>query len=409
MTGSDTTIEANRPPQGEREDPRAPVASTPPPPTGEFDSGEPVDVPPPIIEPVGFDDLPPPSAAAPQAQRQPLRGLLAALAETTAAGRAPPLAQAPVEQLADRPPVPAPEPVGPHAQTKSAAATRLAAAPAGGWRVPMRLQGLTQKWRDAVTIPSTPNGRRVVYWGRWVASAIVVLGVVYVAVPSARTVLFHRSSGAFPAAPSDPAERLAFFQRGAQAGSAEAELQLAILYAKGEGVAQDYETGAKWFRAAADQGLPRAQYDMGVLYERGRGVPADPEQAASWYQKAADGKYPLAQYNLAVAYTKGQGVRKDLSEATLWYRRAAGQGVVLAMLNLGMLYERGEGVAVSLVDAYAWYKAAGQRGNQAAARRAEDLFNGMSRLDQTRAEALASDVASSIHDVAPDSGGTPTG
>src|SRR5258708_17758280 len=34
--------------------------------------------------------------------------------------------------------------------------------------------------------------------------------------------------------------------------------------------------------------------------------------------------------------------------------------------------EKGEGVAASPVDAYAWYLAAGRRGNQAAARRAEE-------------------------------------
>jgi TPR repeat protein len=90
----------------------------------------------------------------------------------------------------------------------------------------------------------------------------------------------------------------------------------------------------------------------------------------------------------------------------LWYRRAAAQGVVQAMVNLGMLYERGEGVLVSQVDAYAWYLAAGRRGNQPAARRAEDLFGALSQLDQIRAQVLARDVASSIHDPAP---ATPSG
>jgi TPR repeat protein len=152
------------------------------------------------------------------------------------------------------------------------------------------------------------------------------------------------------------------------------------------------------FRAAADQGMTRAQYDLGVLYERGRGVPVDLTQAANWYLKAAEGKYPLAEYNLAVCYTKGQGIRQDVSEAALWYRRAAGQGVVQAMINLAVMYEKGEGVPASAVDAYAWYQAAGRRASQAAARRAEDLYATLPRLDQIRAEALASDVAASIHD-----------
>jgi TPR repeat protein len=213
-------------------------------------------------------------------------------------------------------------------------------------------------------------------------------------------------------APSDPAGRLAYFQEGAEAGDANAELQLGILYAKGEGVEQDYAKAAKWFRAAGNQGVARAQYDLGVLYERGRGVPLDLTEAANWYLKGAQGGHPLAQYNLAVCYIKGQGIRQDAAEGALWYRRAAAQGVVQAMVNLAIMYEKGEGVAASPIDAYAWFLAAGRRDNQTAARHAEDLFAAMTKTDQIRAEALASDVAASIREpargdkpVAPAAGG----
>ena len=211
------------------------------------------------------------------------------------------------------------------------------------------------------------------------------------------------------AAPNDPAQRLAYFQRGAEAGDPQAELEVAIIYAKGLGVAQDYATSATWFRAAAEHGLARAQYDLGVLYERGRGVKVDFTEAANWYQKAAQAGYRLAQYNLAVCYTKGQGIRQDPAEAAIWYRRAAVQGVVQAMINLGTIYTRGEGVAVSLVDAYAWYVAAGRRDSSEAAQHAQELFNSLMPPDQIRAEALASDVNASIHDAAPERGEAVTG
>jgi TPR repeat protein len=234
------------------------------------------------------------------------------------------------------------------------------------------------------------------------ASGVVALGllaaVAYLAaigLPS-RTAQYPES-----AAPIDPVRRFAYFREGARAGDAGAQLQLAILYAKGEGVAQDYAAAATWFRAAANQGVPRAQYDMGVLTARGRGVKVDLPEAAGWYLKAAQAGYPLAQYNLAVCYTKGQGVRQDLPEAALWYRRAAIHGVVMAMVNLATMYDKAEGLAGSPVDAYAWYRAAGRRDNRAAAKRAQDLFAALPQLDRVRAEALASDVAASIHDPEP--------
>lgn len=198
--------------------------------------------------------------------------------------------------------------------------------------------------------------------------------------------------------PADPIRRASYYAERARAGDASAQLALAILYAKGEGVEHDYATAARWFRAAAQSGVMRAQYDLGVLYERGRGVPLDYPQAVAWYRKAAEQNHPLAQYNLAVAYTKGQGVRRDFFEAAVWYHRAAAQGVVAAMVNLAILYERGEGVEESTVDAYAWYRAAARRGSQPAARRAEELLQAFASVEQSRAQAKTSDINASIRD-----------
>jgi hypothetical protein len=419
------------------------------------DTGEPVAVPPPLIELEGFDEpdlLPPPDQGVglPPARRRSflaqLRGLqprmlaqkavsrepsakaeldpAEAVVETgrvSLRGQLPPLRHflAPLRVVR---PAAAPAKAAPIVVPKLAVAAPAAAVDtdaeakldtqvkldteagpqrSGLQQLLVRRRTSAQQWRDTV-LHRLHDRQQLVYWGRWVAVAVIAIVVVGVAAPR----LLHRSANRSLAplanAPSDPAQRFTYFKRGADAGDPDAELQLGILYAKGEGVTQDYATAATWFRAAAEQGLARAQYDLGVLYDRGRGVTADPNQATNWYRKAAEGKYPLAEYNLAVAYTKGDGIRKDVAEAALWYRRAAGQGVVQAMVNLGMLYERGEGVPVSQVDAYAWYLAAGRRGNQPAAPRADDLFGGLSQLEQVRAQVLAGDVAGSIHDPAPE-------
>ncbi len=361
--------------------------NVPVPPDGFADSGEPVDDLPPLIEPViiGFDEPELPLPNPPPKEPPPEPKLFDLLRETR------PHLFAPAGVAAESPSVEATEPLTEPVDGQTVDRVRPAS----------QLLAFAEQWRRVTAFPELGDWRRFLSWGRWLAPAALAVAIAYVA----GTGLFSRPphpSVAPPAdAPSDPAQRLAYFQHGAQAGDPEAELQLAILYAKGEGVTQDYATAAKWFRAAAEHGLPRAQYDLGVLYERGRGVPTDPAQAASWYRKAAEGKYPLAEYNLAVAYTKGEGIRKDPAEAAVWYRRAAVQGVVQAMVNLGMLYERGEGVSVSAADAYAWYLAAGRRGNQPAGKRADDLFAVLSPQDQLRAQKVASDVASSIHDPAP--------
>jgi TPR repeat protein len=217
--------------------------------------------------------------------------------------------------------------------------------------------------------------------------------------PAAEALSSGEPRAAIPAAEaSEPERRFADALVRAKAGNSDAQLQVAVLYAKGDGVTQDYETAANWFRAAADQGVARAQYDLGVLYERGRGVPVDLAQAFNWYRKAADNNYALGQFNLAVAYTKGQGTRPDYAQAAAWYSRAAKQGIIPAMVNLAILYERGDGIEPSLENAYAWYRAASRRGNQAAARRSEELLQLFTPAQQSRGEALAGEVQGSIRD-----------
>lgn len=58
------------------------------------------------------------------------------------------------------------------------------------------------------------------------------------------------------------------------------------LYARGQGVAQDYAAAAAWSAKAADQGDATAQYNLGIMYARGLGVPRDYVQAHKWFSLA---------------------------------------------------------------------------------------------------------------------------
>jgi uncharacterized protein len=59
------------------------------------------------------------------------------------------------------------------------------------------------------------------------------------------------------------------------------------MYAGGQGLTQDYDAAAKWYRQAAEKGVGDAQYRLGGLYQMGHGVPKDMEYAYSWYSVAA--------------------------------------------------------------------------------------------------------------------------
>ncbi|WP_407715238.1 tetratricopeptide repeat protein [Comamonas testosteroni] len=58
----------------------------------------------------------------------------------------------------------------------------------------------------------------------------------------------------------------------AQAGDAQAQLDLGQIYVEGRGVAQSDERAAHWFGLAAAQGNALSQSNLGLMYDRGRGV-----------------------------------------------------------------------------------------------------------------------------------------
>lgn len=106
----------------------------------------------------------------------------------------------------------------------------------------------------------------------------------------------------------------------------EAQFQLGLNYANGDGVRRDWEKCVEWSRRAAENGHPGGQFNLGCCYDLGKGVPRDMVQAAKWYRKAAEQGDAESQYVLFMLYTLGRGVPRDTLEASKWCVKAAAQG-----------------------------------------------------------------------------------
>jgi len=113
-------------------------------------------------------------------------------------------------------------------------------------------------------------------------------------------------------------------------GNAEAQLQMGMHYAEGDGVIQSDKEAARWFELAAKQGLAEAQYQYGLVLLQGRGVVQDYKAAFSWIEKPAKRGYAKAQYSLGELYRYGTGTAIDKARAYLWFNLAAAQGVEVA-------------------------------------------------------------------------------
>ena len=163
----------------------------------------------------------------------------------------------------------------------------------------------------------------------------------------------------------------------ADQGHADAQYNLGLMYANGEGVVEDDAEAVRWFRLAADQGLADAQVFLGMMYASGEGVPEDDAEAVRWlrlaadqglaeavrwYRLAADQGLAGAQLFLGWMYANGRGVPEDDAEAAGWLRLAADQGLADAQVFLGMMYASGEGVPEDDAEAVRWLRLAADQG-----------------------------------------------
>jgi len=189
---------------------------------------------------------------------------------------------------------------------------------------------------------------------------------------------------------------VAQLQSKAETGDAAAQLALGRAYQDGNGVPQNDERAAQWYRKAAEQGNPTAQNNLGILYRSGSGVEKSKEEAVKWYRMAARQGYASAMFNLGTAYYNGDGVPSDAFRALDWFllaqdagspsapdavKRTAGEisqkASSDAFLEIAGMYEKGGEVPENLAEAAKWYRrGADQKDPRAMVKLASLLVNG---------------------------------
>jgi TPR repeat protein len=188
----------------------------------------------------------------------------------------------------------------------------------------------------------------------------------------------------------DYARAFRLFEPLAANGTAHAQFMLGLMYANGQGIAQNFYEAAKMYRLAGNLGHTGAQVNLGSLYENCMGNgPCNSEEAANWYRRAADQGDALAQYNLGVMYGIGRGVAEDEWAAKVLFRNSAEQGYAPAQYNLAVCYELGLGGPVDRVAAYAWYDLAAQRGYDDGVNGRDKIAARLTAAELVKAEKLS--------------------
>ena len=185
---------------------------------------------------------------------------------------------------------------------------------------------------------------------------------------------------------------LALLRQAAEAGHAQAQYRLGIMYANAEGVQLDYASAAAWLRQAADQGLAPAQSILAWLYASGYGVEQNDKEAGRWYRKAAQQGLPKDQYTLAAMYRWGRyGVERNPAKMIEWYERAANQGFAPAQYALGQMLAKGMDVPRDAITAFQWLSLAIVNGSEPAQKALMELTQDMtpSEIETAKRQMMA--------------------
>ena len=141
---------------------------------------------------------------------------------------------------------------------------------------------------------------------------------------------------------------------------------------------------------AVEQGHANAQLNLGVMYATGEGVPQNHTEAVRWVRMAAEQGDVVAQFYLGVMYATGEGVvPQNHTEAVRWVRMAAEQGDVVAQFYLGVMYATGEGIPKDYIQAYAWWNIAAAQDNETAKENLKIITREMTTAGITKAQELS--------------------
>ena len=103
-----------------------------------------------------------------------------------------------------------------------------------------------------------------------------------------------------------------------------------------------YESAFEQYLELAEEGSRQGMVNVANMYAQGQGVEKSQEKAFQWYVRAAESGDSISMVEVARAYDQGVGTGVDRHQAMHWYRKAAQAGNNDARWTLGhRLYNEG--------------------------------------------------------------------
>jgi hypothetical protein len=184
-----------------------------------------------------------------------------------------------------------------------------------------------------------------------------------------------------------------WFRKGAEKGSAKAQLNLGKALLGPASAETDRQEGLEWTKKAADQGFTEAELSYGsMLYFGDRGIPKNETQAAIYLERAAQAGNPDAQNMIGIMAEMGLGTPKDKSAAEQWFRKAALQGQSKAQASLGRTLWSDLPTQEIRIEALAWLLIANGQGEIIARKLLDNYSPGLKLGELDAADAKATEL-----------------
>lgn len=189
-------------------------------------------------------------------------------------------------------------------------------------------------------------------------------------------------------------EDLAILRQSAEQGNAEAQHQLGMIYANGNGVDLDYTTAFNWINKAAGQGHRQALRTLAWLYANGFGTEQNDNKAQQLIIQLAEAGDPKDQYFLASLYQSGlYGMETDSKQMVFWYYQSAQQHYARAQYALAKIILKGVDLEPNDEMAFQWLSLADINGHKKAG---EELRKLMQKLPPQTVEEYKARMKASI-------------
>ncbi len=152
----------------------------------------------------------------------------------------------------------------------------------------------------------------------------------------------------------------------------------------------DYSKALIVWEPLAEAGDANSQFGLGLLYGNGFGVDMIDEKALRWYGLAAQQGHADAEYNLAVMHLNGWGVPMNEIVAEKIFLMAAEQGTTEAQISLGLIYAADYSPLYNKEEAYKWLSIADQLGDLNAGPKREDQAARLTADEVIEADGMVS-------------------